>query len=417
MEKKFTGIRRRDILALATGSLVANKLRSALTVMGIVVGVFSVVAVMTALSAMRESINSGLSQLGANTFEISKTPAMTGNWWEYMRRPSINYAQGRRFELLMADLCPGALVSLTVGDGGYKASYAGKTMDKSVNMIGINENSLIANNRKIALGRNLSTDDVIFRRPFIVVGSKVRDALFPSEDPLGKRIMVSGNSYTIVGVLEEKGEVFGNDQDNFAVIPVTLFIQRYWNDFWRSIDIAVQAPSDVDMEEVQNIAIGAMRVVRGLPPEEFNNFEVYSNDSLKATFDKMAVIVGLAGLIISAIALVTAGVGVMNIMLVSVTERTREIGVRKSLGARSKDILIQFLLEAIFIAQVGAVIGIFFGVAVGNGVGMMLNVKPVMPWFWMSVAVITCAGIGLVFGAYPAWRAAKMDPVDALRFE
>ncbi len=417
MEKKHTGIRKSDLLALATGSLVANKMRSALTIAGIVVGVFSVVAVMTALSAIRESINTGLSQLGANTFQISKMPAMSGDWWNYMRRPTINYRQGQQLERMMRELCPGALVSLTVGDDGHRVSYAGTAMDKTINMIGINENSLVTNNRIIAQGRNLSADDVEFRRPFTVIGSKVKDELFPSEDPLGKRIIISGKAYTIVGVLERKGEVFGNDQDNFAAIPITLYIANYWNDRWRSLDIAVQAPPEVSMESVQEMAIGAMRVVRDLPPEEYNNFEVYSNDSLKATFDKMAMIIGMAGLIISAIALVTAGVGVMNIMLVSVTERTREIGVRKSIGAKSRDILVQFLLEAIFIAQVGAVIGIVLGVAAGDTVGLMLEVKPIIPWFWMVVAVVTCGGIGLVFGAYPAWRAAKMDPVDALRFE
>jgi len=416
-QKTHTGIRTSDLLKLATGSLVANKLRSGLTVMGIVVGVFSVVAVMTALSAIRLSINTGLSQLGSNTFQISKMPAIAGHWWEYMNRPTIDYRQGRRLELMMRDLSPTSLVSLTVGDDGHRVSYGSRTMDTTINMIGINENSLITNNRTLATGRNISTDDVMFKRPFIVIGSKVQEDLFPSEDPLGKRLVVSGHAYTIVGVLEKKGEVFGHDQDGFAAIPITLYIDRYWNSFWRSIDIAIQAPEDQSMEQIQDISIGAMRIVRNLPPEEFNNFEVFSNDSLKATFDKMAVIIGMAGLIISAIALVTAGVGVMNIMLVSVSERTREIGVRKSIGARSRDILIQFLLEAIFIAQVGAVIGIILGVAAGDAVGVFLNVKPVMPWLWVGVAVVTCAGIGLLFGAYPAWRAAKMDPVDALRFE
>jgi len=417
MKEKHTGIRNTDLLALATGSLVANKLRSALTIMGIVVGVFSVVAVMTALSAIRLSINTSLSQLGANTFQISKMPALTGDWWNYMRRPTINYRQGHRLEEMMRELSPQSLVSLTVGNGGHHVSYASKTMNRTIDMLGINENSLVTNNRAIALGRNLTMDDIMFARPFVIIGSTVQKDLFPSEDPLNKRIIISGNAYTVVGVLEKKGEVFGQDQDGFAAIPITLYIQRYWNDNWRSLDIAVQAPPDQAMEEVQDIVIGAMRIIRDLPPEEHNNFEVYSNDSLKAIFDKMAVIIGAAGLIISAIALVTAGVGVMNIMLVSVTERTREIGVRKSIGARSRDILIQFLLEAVFIAQVGALIGIILGVAAGDAVGMMLNVEPIMPWFWVAVAAITCAGIGLVFGAYPAWRAAKMDPVDALRFE
>lgn len=418
MDKTHRGIRRRDLLALATGSLVANKLRSALTVAGIVVGVFSVVAVMTALSAMRASINSGLSQLGANTFSISKMPAvMLGGWWQYMRRPAITFKEGQTFKSLLEEQSPGSLVSFEVSDDNHKVSYGSNQLNRTINMIGINENTLITNNRKIARGRNVTADDVQFARPVVVVGSKVADELFPSEDPMDKRIMISGHAYTIVGILESKGDVFGQDQDSFAAIPVSLYVRQYWNSFWRSLSISVQAPSGPEMADVQEMSIGLMRLVRHLPPEEFNNFEVYSNDSLKAAFDQMAIIIGAAGLAISAIALLTAGVGVMNIMLVSVTERTREIGVRKSIGAKSKDILIQFLLEAIFIAQVGAAFGIFLGVSAGDVVGMLLHVKPVIPWFWMAVAVVTCGGIGLIFGAYPAWRAAKLDPVEALRFE
>ena len=418
MDKKYVGIRKRDLLALATGSLVANKLRSSLTIAGIVIGVFSVVAVMTALSAMNASINSGLSQLGANTFSISKMPVvMMGGWWNYMRRPAITYKDGEQFKKMMAELSPDSLVSFEVSDDGHTVSYNSTQLDRTINVIGINENTLITNNRKLARGRNVTADDVLFGRPVIVIGSKLADELFPSEDPLDKRIIVSGRAYTIIGILEKKGSVFGQDQDSIAAIPVSLYVHQYWNGMWRSLSISVQAPSGEEMSKVQDMSIGAMRIVRKLPPEELNNFEVYSNDSLKAAFDKMAVIVGIAGLAISAVALLTAGVGVMNIMLVSVTERTREIGVRKSIGARSHDILVQFLLEAIFLAQVGAVIGIVLGVSAGDVVGMFLNVTPVIPWFWMAVAVITCGGIGLIFGAYPAWRAAQLDPVDALRFE
>jgi len=418
MENKHRGIRKSDLLRLATGSLIANKLRSALTIFGIVIGVFSVVAVMTALSAMRLSINTSLSQLGANTFSITKMPkVMLGGWWNYMHRPAITYQQGVRFKDMMNEINPGCLVSFEVGDDGHRVSYDSTVLDRTIDLAGINENSLITQNRKLGYGRTVSADDVLFCRPVVVIGSKLAQELFPSQDPIGKRILISGFAYDVIGVLAEKGEVFGNDQDSLAAIPVSVFIQRHWNKFWRSMDISIQAPDGQAMTVTQDIATGIMRVVRDLPPEELNDFEVYSNDSLKSTFDKMALIIGSAGLIISAIALVTAGVGVMNIMLVSVTERTREIGVRKSIGARSRDILIQFLLEAVFIAQVGAVIGIVLGVAAGDCVGMLLKVTPIIPWFWIGAAVATCGGIGLGFGAYPAWRAARMDPVEALRFE
>ena len=417
-DKKHTGIRWTDILRMATGSLVANKLRSSLTIFGIVVGVFSVVAVMTWLSAVRLSINTGLSQLGANTFSITKMPkVMMGGWWNYMHRPAITYAQGVRFKELMSELDSGALISFEVSDDGHRVSCGATVLDRTIDLAGINENSLITQNRKIAFGRSVSADDVTFCRPVVVIGSKLAQDLFPNQEPIGQRIVVSGHAYDVIGVLAEKGQVFGSDQDSLAAIPVSVYIQRHWNKMWRSMDISIQAPQGQDMSVTQDTATGVMRIVRDLPPEQENDFEVYSNDTLKATFDKMALIIGTAGLVISAIALITAGVGVMNIMLVSVTERTREIGIRKSIGARSRDILIQFLLEAVFITQVGAVIGIVLGVAAGDLAGMVLKVTPVMPWFWVAAAVLTCGGIGLGFGAYPAWRAAKMDPIEALRVE
>jgi putative ABC transport system permease protein len=171
------------------------------------------------------------------------------------------------------------------------------------------------------------------------------------------------------------------------------------------------------MSDYQDQAIGILRVVRGLEPEDPNNFEITSNDAIQDMFDTIAVMIGTGGLIISAIALVTAGVGVMNIMLVSVTERTREIGIRKSIGARSKDILKQFLLEAIFLSEVGGVLGIIIGIIAGNVIAAQMEVSMIFPWFWSGVAIATCSAIGIVFGLYPAYKAANLHPIDALRFE
>ncbi len=411
-------LRARDLLAMATVSLLGNKLRTALTVLGIVIGVAVVVAVMTVLSAVQQSINSGLAQLGANTFEIAKMPRVQvggDGWWRYIRRPSVTYRLAYEFERLMAG--QHVLVTPNESVNGLRASYGDRRLSTYIRLHGANENYPVTHNRNVETGRFLSGDDVFFRRRVAVIGSALREELFPSEDPIGKRVTLGGNPYTVVGVLTHKGEAFGEDLDRVAIVPITIFIQHHWDDFWQSISIAVQAPDGASVAATQDLAIGTMRIVRRLEPEEPNDFEVYSNDSLQETFDRMAGIVGAAGLLISAIALVTAGVGVMNIMLVSVTERTREIGVRKSIGARSRDIMRQFLLEAVFIAQVGAVIGIAAGVAAGNWVGSLMNVSPIMPWFWIVMAVVTCAGIGVVFGLYPAWRASRLHPVDALRFE
>lgn len=417
--KKTKRMRTGDLLGMATGALVSNKLRTGLTVSGIAIGVWVVVTVMTALSAIQVSINSGLAQLGANTFQISRMPAvMTGGdgWWNYRRRPVMDYRVAYQFERLMAD--ENVLVTPNISESGQRASAGDKQLRGRITIIGANQNYPATHNRDIDSGRFITADDVLFGRKVAVIGTAMRDQLFPVGDPLGQRIILSGVPFTVVGVLEHKGEVFGQDMDMLSIVPVTVFMQHYFNRRWNSLDIAVQAPDAASTPATQDLAIGMMRLARGLAPEEKNDFEVYSNDSLQAMFDKMAVVVGAAGLVISTIALITAGVGVMNIMLVSVTERTREIGVRKSIGARAKDILRQFLLEAFFIAQVGAVIGIWAGIQTGNFVAQnLLEVEPIMPWFWIFMAVATCAGIGVGFGLYPAWRASRLDPVEALRFE
>jgi len=204
--------------------------------------------------------------------------------------------------------------------------------------------------------------------------------------------------------------------DNILLIPITRFVMSDWS--WRrSMDISVMAPDPTRMSLAEDTAIGQFRQVRGLEPEEANDFEVYSNDSMQDAFAEIAQVVGIGGLLISAIALVCAGVGIMNIMLVSVTERTREIGLRKSIGARKRDILLQFLLEAIALSLLGGFAGIVLGWVIGNFVAAQMNVPMIIPWFWIGTAIAVCSAIGITFGFFPAWRAAQMRPVEALRYE
>lgn len=410
-------IRPWEIVTMGLASLNSNKLRSSLTILGIAIGVFSVVGVMTALSAMRSSIDKGLEVFSGGVFQISKYPAVRINdgWWNYRDRPRIDYRQARRFKILM-ESDSDAVVCIYLADGGEIARYKDRKTNRSMKVIGTNENYLECFPVELESGRNLTTEDVEFNRTVTVIGAEVVKALFPHEDPLGKQISQRGTRYTVVGVLTEKGQSFGSNPDKMIMIPVTRFLslraQRY-----TSLDLAVKSPGVDQMETYQDQAIGLLRVVRGLEPEDPNNFEVTSNDAIQDMFDKIAVMIGTGGLIISAIALVTAGVGVMNIMLVSVTERTREIGIRKSIGARSKDILKQFLLEAVFLSEVGGVLGIVIGIVGGNIIASQMEVAMIFPWFWTTVAIVTCSAIGIVFGMYPAYKAAKLHPIDALRFE
>ncbi len=414
---KRKGIRQLDLFALATGSLGSNKLRTALTVLGVTIGVFSVVGVMTTLTAVRRSIDSGLSFLGANVFEVGKYPAVMINdgWWNYRHRPNFALRDTSRFRSLM-EANTDALVSLILEDGNERARYRDRQTGRNNSLIGTNENFIFTANYKIAYGRNLGPDDVLFNRPVVVIGNDIVNELFFDTNPLGKMVTIDGFRYTVVGVLEERGKIFGNSMDSLAVIPITRFMHTNYNS-WRSTRISIQAPSAELFEETKQEAIGYLRLIRGLEPEAPNNFEIYSNDSLRSSFAQIAVTVGTGGLMISAIALVTAGVGIMNIMLVSVTERTREIGVRKSLGARSRDIMKQFLIESVFLSELGALGGIALGAIVGNLIAKQLNVMMIFPWFWAGVAVAVCSAIGIGFGLYPAWKAAKLNPVEALRYE
>jgi putative ABC transport system permease protein len=303
-----------------------------------------------------------------------------------------------------------------MGQGGQIARYKDRKSDRNIRVTGTNENFLDCFAMNVEFGRNLVPEDVENGRTVAVVGVEIVKKLFPFEDPLGKQMTVLGTKYTIVGVMEEKGQGFGQNPDRTVLVPLTRFLSTKAGQ-WIDVNIAVKGPSIEEMAEYQDHAIGYLRTVRGLEAENPNNFEVTSNDAVKEIFEGIANWVSNGGLIISAIALAVAGVGVMNIMLVSVTERTREIGIRKSIGARKKDILKQFLLEAVFLCEVGGVMGIILGIIGGNIIAALSNSSVIFPWFWTVVAIATCSLIGIVFGMYPAYKAASLHPIDALRFE
>jgi putative ABC transport system permease protein len=399
-----------EIFRLALASLAANKLRSALTMLGITVGVLSVIGVMTCITALRSNIENGLNVLGANSFQINKFPAINFSdpWVRFRNRRDISYAQAERFRELMQGT---AEVSLTLRRGGRRASYLDRRTNPNVRIIGSDENCLNAFRMDVAAGRNLQPDDVALGRAVVILGSEVVDKLFVNEEPLGKLVRIDGQSYTVIGILAAKGTSFGDSQDNIVITPITQYLETYGS-AWRSISINVQAPDQETLEATQEIAIGMMRQVRALDPEEPNDFEVFSNETLIEAFNKVAGIVAMGSFAISAIALLASGVGVMNIMLVSVTERTKEIGIRKSIGAKKRNILTQFLIEAVVLSLVGGLAGVLFGVVGGN-----IGAKLVFPWGWASAGLLVCSAIGIGFGFYPAWKAASLDPIEALRYE
>src|SRR5205809_1081463 len=410
----------REIVAMALSSLGANKLRAALTMTGITIGVFSIISVMTAIGALQNSIESGISFLGSNVFQFAKYPVNIDTGGEtkkkYQNRRNVTYRQALRYYELMQGDAQEICLKCFGRDLKGQAVYNGVKTTPSLTVVGTSRGFLTANAFTLGYGRNLTDEDVDFSRAVVVVGKMIEKRLFPHESPIGKVIRMSGHTYTVIGVLAEKGTSFGQSQDDICMMPIT----RFFEDFGaakRTVNIATQSFSQETYNGTLDRGIGAMRIARGLRADQENDFEVYSNDSLKSAFASIAGVVRIGAFVISFIALVAAGIGIMNIMLVSVTERTKEIGVRKSIGARSRDILRQFLTEAVFICEAGGILGIILGVIGGDLLAVWLKVDIIFPFGWAFAGLLVCSAIGIGFGLYPAYRAAALDPIDALRYE
>jgi putative ABC transport system permease protein len=404
-----------EIFRMALGSLRTNRLRSALTMLGVAIGVFSVIGVMTALSVIQGSIESGLSFLGSNIFQFAKYPVMNTRDPEekFANRRDISLAQATEFKRLMEGQANA--IALKCFDGGKPVSYGNVTLQGRT-LVGTNEYFLAANSYTIAFGRNISPDDVDLGRPVTVVGASIQKKLFPSESALGKTIKVNSKPYTIIGVLDEKGSSFGNSQDELVLVPITKFFSDFGHEH-RTINLAIQSTSQATYNDTLDKAIGAMRAARGLKLGQDDDFAIYSNDTLISAFAQVADTVRAGAFVVSVIALLAAGIGIMNIMLVSVTERTREIGVRKAIGARKYDIIKQFLIEAVLLSELGGLAGIATGVLGGNGIALAFSMNMVFPWFWAITGLVVCSAIGIGFGSYPAWKAASLHPIEALRYE
>jgi len=406
----------KESFRMAIESIRQNKLRSILTLLGISIGVFSVIGVMTAIRTLESSVNSQLDIFGTNTFMIQKSPAIRihgGGNDKIRKRKNILYAH---YEELKQRAKLPLRVSVVDGTSERNIQYKDKRLKKTAEVSGVDEWGLRSFKTYLADGRNFMEDDIRFYRSVTVLGPDLADILFPFEDPLGKEIQIKGLDYTVIGITERKGQAFGQSQDYFVMIPISVYIQRFSNR-WTSLGINVEAESTELYEKTMDEVIGLMRVIRKVPPEEENDFEIISNEELMETFAGFTGGIKLFAGAVSVIALLVAGIGIMNIMLVSVTERIKEIGIRKAIGATKRDILTQFLMEAIFLSQFGGIVGVILGIAGGNLIALVLKVPAVVPMDWAFYGMAVCSFIGIGFGIYPAWRAANLDPIESLRFE
>jgi putative ABC transport system permease protein len=409
----------KESFLMAVSAIVAHKLRSALTLLGVLVGVFSIIIVMTSMRAMQQKIESDLNQLGGQTFVVQTWSPLHFEGGEseqsYWRRKRINMAQG-------AELTRRATLPLSVGieDNGLPGGQIISRYAKSppnISLSGETPGSFPAQNWSIAQGRALVEADVDGLRDVCVLGSTLADDLFPFGSPLGERIELNGVKYTVVGVLESKGGMEGGRQDEFGIIPVTTGINRYEDKRWLNLSILVQARSAADYDNTVEQVRGIMRQLRKVPPGKPDDFEIYSNDSLIEQMKSFTFKVRVGITLISSIALMAAGIGIMNIMLVSVTERTREIGIRRAIGAKKRTIMAQFILEAIVLCEVGGVAGVVLGVGGGDLVAYFLHLPKVLPIDWILIGLGICSLVGIVFGTYPAYKAAHLDPIESLRYE
>jgi putative ABC transport system permease protein len=407
----------KEILKIAFAAIRANKLRSALTLLGVVVGVFSIIGVMTAVQVLQNSIESGLSALGTHTFQIQKFPALFvgghAQWQKFRRRKDITLEQAEYVAERMTTARYVAFESSTWGK--TIQTMEGVKTNPNVAVMGEVPDGIPTNNWTIKEGRSLADNDQNLSARVVILGQGVVTKIFPRGGAVGQEVKIDNDRFTVIGVFESQGAGLGGNSDNFVAIPLSTFLNKFGKH--RSLNIMIKAKSAELYEQSMEEARLAMRTVRKVEPGADDDFEIFSNDSLISTFNDFTKYVKLGIGFISFISLLAAGVGIMNIMLVSVTERTKEIGLRKSVGARKSNILSQFITEAIVLCQMGGIVGIGLGVLGGNLAAIAFSIPPVFPIDWALIGFALCAFIGVVFGVYPAWKAANLDPIEALRYE
>lgn len=402
---------------MALDAIAANKLRSFLTLVGVSVGVFSIIGVMTAMRLLQKNVENEFSQMGANTFAVQKWPGIyfggPEGWEHFWRRKNFTLQHAR----LLRDRA--TLARHVAFEDRF---WAGEVVSKhaktppNVRLLGGTPGTFPTKNLTVAEGRPLSEPDVENARDVCVLGEKLARTLFPHGPALGERVKFHGINYTVIGVLEKKGASLGDNEDNFAVIPITTGLNRYGR-VWRSLSILVQAHDQKRYDDTVEQVRGILRALRKVRPGEPDDFEIFSNDSMIAQFREFTFKVRVGVALISSIALLAAGVGIMNIMLVSVTERTKEIGIRRAIGAKKRNILTQFVMEAVVLCEIGGLIGVVLGIATGNIVAYLLKSPPTIPVDWAVLGLLICSVVGVVFGTYPAVKAANLDPIESLRYE
>ena len=399
-----------DTLFMSLRAIIGNKLRSTLTLVGIVAGVASIIAVMTGISVIQRTMEREMSVLGTQVFQVQKWPAggfhSDADRRKAMKRPPLTLAEA---QLIREQVHSVDIVGSEIWDFGFRAEYHGESTNPNLSICGGTPEYAPNNTHYVGLGRNLSDLDVVTARKVAVIGWAIAQKLYPFVDPIGRDIRVDGRKYQVIGVFDEKKSAFGGNFDNYVLIPVSTFVSTYGltdrQGFARSVNITVHARTPALVQDAIEETRQVLRRERGVKPAQEDNFDFFSSQSLITQFNQLSMGVKVAAFVIGLIALIVAGIGIMNIMLVAVTERTREIGIRKALGAKPVIILAQFLLEAVILCNIGGVVGVLLGFGLGNLVAVFTHFDVAVPGEWAVIGLVFCSAVGIAFGLLPAVRA------------
>jgi putative ABC transport system permease protein len=407
----------KENLKISFRAIKSNRVRAILTICIIAVGIMALVGILTAIDAIKSSLTNQFTMMGANSFTITSRGMNIQIGNDRYRAKNFSRISYREAEEFKSRFTEAAWVAVSFNASGLSTvKYGSQKTNPNVNLTGIDENHLSVSGYEIESGRNFSADEVQQIRHYVLIGSDIVKDLFPSGvDPLGKEITVAGLKLQVSGVLKSKGSGIGNP-DRVCFMPITT-AREYFSRPDMTFAITIMPMNPVNLDMMTGEAEAVFRTVRNLNPRDESDFNISKSDNIVNMLLKNLRFVTLAATIIGIVTLFGAAVGLMNIMLVSVTERTREIGVRKAIGAKTQTIKYQFLFESIMIGQLGGVFGIILGILIGNAVSSMLRSSFVIPWVWVVTGIVVCFIVGVVSGYAPAVKAANIDPIEALRYE
>jgi putative ABC transport system permease protein len=402
---------------LALQSIKSNRLRTMLTALIIAIGLSALVGILTTIDAIKKSMTEAFSSMGANSFNIRNRGTgirIGGSGKRPKPFKSIRYEDAVNFK---ERLQTPATVSISVfASNGSTVKYEQEKTNPNINIQGLDENGLASQGLELALGRNFNASEALNNNNICVLGSEIATTLFKKESPIDKVITAGNNRFRVIGVLVAKGSSMGSNTDRSVFIP--LFKAKLINaNNNPSYTVTVMVPNNDLMDNIIGEATSVFRNIRKVKIGEANNFEITKSDAVAQTLFENLIYIRIGGIAIGVITLLGASIGLMNIMLVSVTERTREIGIRKAIGANPSVIRKQFLIEAVVICLMGGAMGILFGIGIGNIISFSMGGSFIIPWDFIVGGFALCVGVGIGSGYYPAKKASKLDPVEALRYE